>query len=79
MLIKSHKNQIIWSNANCTVTLNLDPYLLRTKDEVKWLATTTCRFMKTEYVSLEDAYHDFRNGTINSETEVLENNKKAAA
>lgn len=79
MLIKSNKSQIIWSNANCTVTLNLDPCFSSTKDEVRWLATTTCKFMKTEYESLEDAYYDFRNGTINSETEVLETNKEAAA
>lgn len=72
MEIKSHKNQIIWSNANCTVTLNLSTCLS------KWLVTTTCKFMKTEYDSLENAFKDFERGTISANREVLDKAKAAA-
>ena len=72
MLIKSHKNQIIWSNDNCTVTLNLSPCL------EKWLVTTTCKFMQTEYGCLEAAYQDFKLGTIMIASKVSDKKEAAA-
>ena len=72
MEIKSQKYQIIWSNANCTVTLNLSPCLN------KWLVTTTCKFMKTEYDCLEKAALDFEAGTNNSVKEVYKPKEAAA-
>lgn len=69
----------MWSNANCTVTLNLDMQSITSdSDSVRWLATTTCKFMKTEYGSLEEAYNDFMAGTRNSEKEVLNKIENAA-
>ena len=70
MKIKSHKNQITWYNNKCTVTLLLSPCL------EKWLVTTTCKFMKQEYPSLEEAAADFEAGTSDSKSV---NEKEAAA
>ena len=57
MKIKSNKSEITWYNSKCTVTLALSPCL------EKWLVTTTCKFMKSEYGSLDEAAADFEAGT----------------